>query len=373
MPRGAGPITEDDRRFMREAIALAKKGAGKTSPNPAVGAVIVKNGRVVSMGWHKKAGTPHAEATALSKKGVDFRGATLYVTLEPCCHRGKTPPCTEAIIRARIKKVFLGTRDPNPLVSGKGIKALKRAGIEVVAGVLGDECEGLNPAFNKFIVKRLPYVTLKLASTLDGRIATSSGESRWITGAAARRYAHGLRAATDAVMTSSSTVVKDDPELTVRHAAGVNPMRVVLDSTFKTALDARVFARHPADRDGRPPVVFTTAKATRNKVEMARRLGINVVAVRAAGMGVDLRAALKALGKMGITSVIVEGGGSLAASFLKQRLVDRLLWFIAPKLIGGDGVPAVGALGTKRLGAAIGLIGAKVGKIGDDVLVEAEF
>lgn len=373
MPKGAKLITENDRRFMRLAIVLAKKGTGKTSPNPAVGAVIVKNGRVVSRGWHKKAGSPHAEAAALSKTNLDAAGAVLYVTLEPCCHFGKTPPCTGAIIRAGIKKVFLGTRDPNPLVSGKGVRALKRAGIEVVGGVLGDECRGLNPAFNKFIVSRMPYVTLKLAATLDGRIAASSGESRWITGAAARRRVHGLRAITDAVLTSSSTVIKDNPEFTVRHAKGLNPTRVVLDSAFKVPLDAKVFTRHSADRDGRPPVVFTTGKASKKKIERARRLGINVIAIRSSESGVDLTAVLKSLGNMGITSVMAECGGALAASLLKDRLVDRLLWFVAPKLIGADGTASVGELKIKKLSAAIGLKGMKVERIGADVLIEAEF
>lgn len=364
---------------MRLAIGLAKKGAGKTSPNPVVGAVIVKNGRVISMGWHKKAGLPHAEAAALSKKNLDaggyspIAGAVLYVTLEPCCHYGKTPPCTEAIIRAGIKRVFLGARDPNPLVSGKGIKALKRAGIEVVSGCLEDECRGLNHAFNKFIVSRMPYVTLKLAATLDGKIATSKGESRWITGVASRRYVHRLRARTDAVITSSTAVISDDPEFTVRHATGVNPTRVVLDSAFKTPLGSKVYRRYAGDRDGRLPIVFTTAKAPLRKREKARRLGINVIAVRSTGGGVDLTAVLKALGNMGVTSIMVEGGGVLAASFLKDRLVDRLLWFIAPKILGADGVPSVGELGVKKLSAAAGLKNIKVKKLGVDVLIEGEF
>ncbi|MBI5971134.1 MAG: bifunctional diaminohydroxyphosphoribosylaminopyrimidine deaminase/5-amino-6-(5-phosphoribosylamino)uracil reductase RibD [Deltaproteobacteria bacterium] len=366
---------------MRLAIGLAKKGVGKTSPNPAVGAVIVKDGRVVSKGWHKKAGGAHAEASALSKKTLNaggyspLAGAALYVTLEPCRHYGNTPPCTEAIIRAGIKRVFLGTRDPNPLVSGKGIKALKRAGIEVVGGVLERECRGLNPAFNKFIVSKMPHVTLKLAATLDGKIATSKGESRWITGVASRRYVHRLRAITDAVITSGKTVISDDPELTVRHAHGLNPMRVVLDSAFKTPLDSKVFRRYPGDRDGRLPMVFISASAAKKKIEKAKGLGINVAAATKAvgGSGVDLKSVLKTLGNMGVTSVMVEGGGVLTASFLKDRLVDRLFWFVSPKILGADAAASVGELKIKKLGAAIEIKNIKVKKIGNDVLIEGEF
>lgn len=372
MPKVTERITDDDGRFMRLAIGLAKKGIGRTSPNPAVGAVVVKNGRVVSTGWHKKAGGPHAEASALSQKGVDFHGASLYVTLEPCCHWGKTPPCTDVIIGSGIKKVFFGARDPNPLVSGKGAKALMRAGIDVVAGVLGDECRALNPAFNKFIVSRIPYVTLKLAATLDGRIATSSSESRWITGPESRRTAHALRAASDAVMAGRTTVERDNPELTVRLARGANPTRVVLDTSFKTPLTSKIFLRHPADRDKRPPVVFTTGAASKVKIAEAKATGIRVEVVRKAGGGADVKDVLKRLGAMGVTSVLVEGGGELSASLLRRGLVDSVCWFVAPKIIGNDGVPAVGFLGVKTPADAICLVNVRYVKTGDCLLVRAD-
>ncbi len=351
--------------FMRAALRLAKKGLGRTSPNPAVGAVIVKGGRVIGKGFHRKAGLPHAEIEALgSAKGV--KGATLYVTLEPCCHFGRTPPCTEAIIGSGIKRVVIGAVDPNPLVRGKGIARLKSAGVAVTSGVLEDECRTLNEAYNHYIRTGLPFVTLKLASTLDGRIATSKGESQWITGVEARKFVHRMRSLNDAVMIGSGTALKDDPALTVRLIKGRNPIKALLDSAFKTPLSAKVF-------NGGRVIVFTTRKAPKKKVEGARRLGAEVIVAPSSlkwGDGVDTGFVMKELGKREITSVLAEGGGRLAASLLRHGLVNRAAIFLSPKLLGADALASVGALGLKRLKDATALKDIKVTNINRDILVE---
>lgn len=355
----------DHEAFMRAALRLAKKGLGRTSPNPAVGAVIVKNGRVIGKGYHKKAGLPHAEIEALgSAKNV--KGATLYVTLEPCCHFGRTPPCTEAIIASGIKKVVIGAVDPNPIVRGKGMARLKKAGVAVTTGVLKNECAAVNEAYNHYITTGLPFVTLKLASTLDGRIATSKGESQWITGVEARKFVHRMRSLNDAVMIGSGTALKDDPALTVRLIKGRNPIKVLLDSAFKTPLTAKVFT------DGRT-IVFTTRKAPKKKLEGARRLGAEVIIAPSPlkwGDGVDTGFVMKELGKREITSVLAEGGGRLAASLLRHGLVNRAAIFLSPKFLGGDAIPSIALLGLKHLKDAPALKDIKVTNINRDILVE---
>jgi len=355
--------------FMRRALALARKGLSRTSPNPAVGAVIVKRGRVIGEGWHRKAGEPHAEIEAINSAASDVAGATLYVTLEPCSHFGRTPPCAHAVVRSGIRKVFIGMMDPNPLVSGEGIKGLESAGIEVVTGVLGFECRALNEAYIKHITTGMPLVTIKLASTLDGRIAAPSGESKWITGAGARRLVHRMRAASDAVMVGGATVIKDDPSLTVRHARGRNPLRVVVDSSFKSPLSSVVFK----PSGGLATLLFTTRSAPASKVAKARQAGVDVVILPKGVSGVSLERALKELGKRGVTSLLVEGGGRLAASFIKAGLADRLCLFIAPMLIGADGVPSVGELGLKRLSSAPGVEFDRVKRAGADIVIEGRF
>lgn len=370
-PALAGTPSASDEDIMREAIALAKKGSGRTSPNPVVGALIVKGGKVIARGWHRKAGWPHAEVEALAgleKSGIKAAGATLYVTLEPCCHFGKTPPCTDSIIRSGIKKVVTGATDPNPLVSGNGISKLRAAGIRVTTGVLAGECAALNEAYSKYIVTGIPFITLKLASTLDGRIATSAGESKWITGIKARSLVHRLRALNDAVMAGSNTIIKDDPELTVRLARGKNPVRVILDSALKTPLSAKVF--RGVKQGSARLIIFTTQKATAQKMEKAKALGAEVIKVPGDKNGVDVRSALAELGKRGVTSVFAEGGGRLAATLLKAGLVDKLYYFIAPRLIGADGVASVAALDLKALKAAPLLKDVKIRKIGPDILVQ---
>jgi len=358
-------------RFMRAALRLALKGAGHTSPNPAVGAVIVKDGHIISRGYHRKAGLPHAEVEAINAAREDVSGATLYVTLEPCCHWGRTPPCTDAVIRAGIRKVVIGSKDPNPRVAGKGIRALRAAGIDVLSRVLEAECRQINAAYMKYITMKAPFVTLKLASSLDGRIAAPNGESRWITGSVSRAFVHRLRSQTDAVMVGSSTILKDDPLLTVRSVKGKNPGRVVLDSSFRIPLDAKVLKRHDADRC--PPIVFTTGAASGAKVKKAIKAGVQVIKVSAAKDGVDIRNVLKELGKLEVTSLLVEGGGRVAASFLKAKSVDRLLLFLSPVFLGGDAVPSMGPLELKTLKASPRLKRLSTRSMGDDILIEGSF
>lgn len=359
----------DHARFMRLALRLAKKGVGLTSPNPAVGALIVKGGAVIGKGYHKKAGGPHAEINALSSC-QDPMGATLYVTLEPCCHFGKTPPCVDAVISSGIKRAVIGMKDPNPLVAGKGIKKLRSAGIEVISGIIEDECRAINEPFIKFITAGMPFVTLKLAMSLDGKIAAYGGDSRWITGIEARGFVHRLRSVHDAVLVGSSTVLADDPELTVRLVKGKSPRRVLADSSFKAPLAAKALRK---GLDERSPIVLTTEKARPSKIKKARAMGIETLVLPASKDGIDLKKGLKELGKMGITSVLAEGGGSLAASLVKNRLVDKVLFFYAPVIIGSEGVSSVGTLGVKAVKNAFRLKGAVMKKFGADFLIEGYF
>ncbi len=352
-------------------MELALKGEGLTSPNPAVGAVLIKGGRVVSGGYHRKAGLPHAEIEALMASRGKVSGATLYVTLEPCCHWGRTPPCTEAVIRAGIRKVVIGMKDPNPEVAGKGIRALRSAGIEVVSGVLEAECRDINAAYIKYITRKTPLVTLKLAASLDGRIATPSGESRWITGGESRALVHMLRSLNDAVMVGSATVIKVDPLLTVRSTKGRNPRRVVLDSAFRIPLGAKVLERRDADKG--PPVVFTTLDAPRTKVKKASKAGVQVITVPSDEEGVDIRRVLRELGRLEVTSLFVEGGGRVAASLLKAKSVDKVLLFLSPVFLGGDAVPSIGPLGLKALKSSPRLKKLSTRGLGDDILIEGSF
>lgn len=355
--------------LMREAVRLAKRGVGKTSPNPAVGAVVSRGGHVVSGGWHKKAGLPHAEIEALRAAGKNARGATLHVTLEPCCHFGRTPPCTDAIIASGIKKVVVGAPDPNPKVSGKGVRALRAAGIEVVEGVLAKECEAMNEAYSKYISKGLPFVALKLASSLDGRIATSAGESKWITGIESRRLVHRMRARYDAVMVGAKTALKDDPELTVRLVKGKNPVRVVLDSTLSVPIAAKVFKG--VKEGGARLLIFTSMGVSAKKAEKLAEAGAEVIRVPARGQGLDLKKVLRELAKREVTSLLVEGGGSVAATLLRERLVDKLFAFYGPMVLGADSLAAVAPLGLKWLKDAprFEIIGVR--KAGKDILIEA--
>ncbi|MFA5354458.1 MAG: bifunctional diaminohydroxyphosphoribosylaminopyrimidine deaminase/5-amino-6-(5-phosphoribosylamino)uracil reductase RibD [Thermodesulfovibrionales bacterium] len=360
-------ISEKDRQFMQRALSLAARAGGRTSPNPMVGAVIVKDDRILSEDFHKKPGELHAEALAINTAGTQAKDSTLYVTLEPCCHLDKrTPPCTAAIINAGISRVFVAMRDPNPKVAGKGIEALRRHGIEVTEGLMEDKARLLNESYAKFIATRRPFVILKVAMTLDGKIATPDGESKWITGPQARRVVHRMRSSVDAVLTAIGTVKADDPELTARIPRGKNPRRIIIDPCLETPPDFKVFTT--------PPETIVVARKQQSAEREQKRLLLQdkgIGFVEHDGDRADLGWLMERLGEREITSVLVEGGSSLASSVLHAGIVDKVVFFIAPKIIGGrDSIPAVGGHLFRRLPEAFRVRDMKVRKIGDDLMVE---
>jgi len=357
---------ERDIFFMKRALDLAKKGRGTTSPNPMVGAVIVKDGEIVGEGYHRKAGEPHAEVMALAQAGERARGAELFVNLEPCCHFGRTPPCADAIIRAGVKRVVVAMTDPNPLVAGKGIKRLREADVEVEVGLLEEEARKLNEVFIKYITTGSPFIVAKIAQSLDGKIAMASGESRWITGEPARIKAHEFRSWYDAVMVGIGTVLADDPLLTCRlPGERKSPLRIVVDSWARIPLDARMLEC----KDGRV-ILATTERADGEKVNALKGKGVEVIKVPAVDGRVDLKRLMEILGSMGITSVLVEGGATLIASFIKENLVDKLLVFQAPLIIGGDGINSIGILPIDQLKQAPRFKFHSAEAIGGDLLLE---
>ncbi len=337
-----------DEKYMHMALSLAKRGEGMTSPNPAVGAVIVRNGNVVGRGYHKRCGLPHAEVNALDAAGDLSKRSTLYVTLEPCSHFGRTPPCVNAIIKAKINRVVIGMKDPNPINNGRGIRRLKRAGIKTSAGILKTEAEELNKPFIKFMTTGLPYVTVKMAESLDGKIATKTGDSKWITGADSRQYVHRLRARADAVMVGANTAIKDDPALLSNVSGAKQPARIIVSGVVKIKPNSRIFATSDIS-----PVYIASGHKRGRKV--------------------DLKGLLKKLGKMGMIHILVEGGGELVASLVDDRLVDEFLFFIAPKIIGGrDAITSVEGKGVSRIDQALVFKTMKVRKFEKDILIEAE-
>jgi diaminohydroxyphosphoribosylaminopyrimidine deaminase/5-amino-6-(5-phosphoribosylamino)uracil reductase len=362
--------SDTDVRHMRSALELAKGGIGWVSPNPLVGCVLAKDGEVVGRGYHQRFGGPHAEVHALREAGDRARGAVLYVTLEPCCHTGKTPPCVDAILRAQVGRLVVAMRDPNPRVDGGGLSRLRSAGIEVTVGVCEAEARRLNEAFVKYITTRRPFVTSKSAITLDGKIATRSGASRWITGEAARATGHQLRHASDAILVGIGTVLQDDPQLTTRLPGqrGANPLRIVVDSTLRLPPEARV-----ADvAQDRRSLVATTEQAAGTTARALRERGVEVVGLPACGDGrVNLDALCKVLGERGVASVLVEGGAVLTAALLRQRLIDKMVFFVAPKIIGGDGVSVFGPCGVDTMEQALSLRNLASRPVGDDVMLEA--
>jgi diaminohydroxyphosphoribosylaminopyrimidine deaminase/5-amino-6-(5-phosphoribosylamino)uracil reductase len=358
----------DDARFMRLALRLGRRGIGRTSPNPPVGAVVVAGATVVGRGHHRSAGAPHAEIEALHAAGARARGATLYVTLEPCAHHGRTPPCTDAIITAGVRRVVFGTRDPNPSVTGNGMGRLRTAGIEVEGGIEQAACDELIAAFRKHVTTGLPLVTLKLAASLDGRIATASGESRWITGEDSRRFAHRLRAAHDAVLVGAETVIHDDPALTCRVGGGRNPLRVVLDGRLRVPLCAQVLTNTSATAT----LVCTGRGAPVSKVRRMRQQGVEVLRLPDRAGSIGMKQLMRALGRRGVMSVLIEGGATVAAAAISAHVVDRVLIFYAPKLIGGDGRPMLAPLGIRRLAGAPRLQRLQVKRFAADVLVATE-
>ncbi len=358
----------EDASHMAAALALARRGLGTAWPNPSVGCVVVRDGRVVGRGVTAPGGRPHAEALALAMAGTAARGATAYVTLEPCCHHGRTPPCTDALIAAGVARVVVATRDRNPRVAGGGIARLRAAGIEVVEGVLAEAAEDVAAGFFSVVERGRPLVTLKLASTLDGRIATRAGESRWISGEPARRMAHALRGRHDAVLVGVGTVLTDDPDLRCR-IEGFRPtqvVRVVADSRLRLRLVCRLVA---TAREA-PTWILARQDADPDRMEALAGAGVEVVGVPSAAVGVDLEAGLRALAGRGITRVLVEGGAQVAASLLRADLVDRLAWFHAPAVMGGDGWAAAQAFGVTALARMPRFVRERSMDLGDDVLTE---
>jgi diaminohydroxyphosphoribosylaminopyrimidine deaminase/5-amino-6-(5-phosphoribosylamino)uracil reductase len=354
-----------DERYMRSALRLAVKAAGRTSPNPMVGAVLVRNGRIIAAGYHRRAGDDHAEIVALKRAGPKARGATLYINLEPCDHQGRTPACTSSLIRSGVRKVVAGMVDPNPLVSGRGVRRLRRAGIEVELGPLEAECRKLNEAFVKHVTRGIPFVILKLAATLDGKIATSTGDSKWITGEAARRYVHRLRDRVDAVVVGRGTVAEDDPLLTCRIAGGRDPWRVVLDGRLKIPLTAQLVQPALAQRT----IIATGPDAAARKVELLRKRGAQVWCFPLRRGGIPFRSVLRRLGKMGLLSVMIEGGAVTASRALLENAVDKVVLFYAPKIIGGDGKSMLASLGTRKLSASRKISNIELLRLGEDVVI----
>jgi len=370
-----------DAHFMRLALRLACRGYGTTSPNPMVGAVLVKAGRIIGRGWHHQAGQPHAEIEALrdaERKGNSPRGATIYVTLEPCCTHGRTPPCTEAIVAAGIKRVIVGATDPNPKHAGHGFEILKRAGLAVTHGILENECTRLNEAFNHWIVHRTPLVTVKAAMTLDGKIATASGESKWITGDQARAHGMHLRQGSDAILVGINTILADDPSLTARldgHILNPRLRRIVLDSMARTPLASKVVA----DEFAALTTIVVSHRAPKSRITaLEKRANVLVIPTTKPSSPItrhpslDLRWLLKKLGAENVTSLLVEGGGEINASFLLGRLAQRVAFFYAPKILGGcDARKGVAGEGAKNLDEIVQLAETKWRKVGDDLMLTA--
>jgi diaminohydroxyphosphoribosylaminopyrimidine deaminase / 5-amino-6-(5-phosphoribosylamino)uracil reductase len=363
-------MVREHEEHMRRALELAARGRGSVAPNPMVGALVVRDGVVVGEGWHERAGAPHAEVNALVAAGERSRGATLYCTLEPCDHAGRTPPCTRAVIHAGIVRVIVATGDPNPVVDGRGFARLRDAGIEVESGVLRSEARRLNEAFERHVVTGLPFVTLKMAVSLDGKSAARDGSSKWVTGEAARADVQRLRSAADAIMVGAGTVAADDPSLTVRDPGyrGAAPLRVVVDGSGRVVPTAAVF------EGVAPLLIATTGAAAASRISAWCDAGAEVVVFDAeASGGVPLPELLAHLGKRDVQGLLVEGGATLAWSLARDGLLDRVIVYVAPKLIGGADAPgALGGEGFASIGQALDLSIHAVERIGEDLRVEAD-
>jgi diaminohydroxyphosphoribosylaminopyrimidine deaminase/5-amino-6-(5-phosphoribosylamino)uracil reductase len=359
-------MTEDE-RYMHTALGLAERGRGRVEPNPMVGALVVKEGDVLSEGWHEYFGGPHAEVVALERAGLEARGATLYVSLEPCAHQGKTPPCVKKIIDSGIKRVVFPLIDPNPLTAGKGRQGLLEAGIEVVEGVLKEEARKVNAPFFKLMTTGRPYVIAKWAMSLDGKTATHTGDSRWVSSEQSREHVHKVRSQVDAVVVGINTVLRDDPLLTSRIPGGRNPKRIVLDSQAILPMDCKLITSIKEAE----VIVACTASAPMEKVEALRRAGCEVIILGGGERGVDPSELLRVLGQRQYTNILLEGGGTLTASFIEQGLVDRVMVFISPKIIGGaEARSPVGGKGVAYVGESIKLKELKLTSFAEDVLIE---
>ena len=350
------------KKYIEIVLKIAEKGKGNVSPNPLVGCIIVKRGKIVGKGYHKKYGGDHAEVVAIKNAGKKAANATMYINLEPCSHWGKTPPCTEKIVEAGIREVIIGMYDPNPLV--EGFRELKFRGIKTKICILEKKAKKLNEIYVKYMKTKRPFVILKLAMTMDGRIATRTGDSKYITGRDARRYVHQLRSEVDAVMVGINTVLKDNPKLTPRLVKGKDPMKVVVDSELKMPLKCNLM-KHPSKL-----IIATTSKASKKKINKFYQKGVNVVVLKCKKSLVDLKELMKELGKKELTSVMIEGGAELNSSAIKDKIANKLLVFTAPKLVG-NGLSAMGNLGITKIDKAIRLKDIKMKKIGKDILVEA--
>jgi diaminohydroxyphosphoribosylaminopyrimidine deaminase/5-amino-6-(5-phosphoribosylamino)uracil reductase len=355
-----------DVKYMRLALELAAKAKDRTYPNPMVGAVIVKNSKIVGKGYHRKAGEDHAEVRAIKDAGAECCGATMFVTLEPCDHYGKTPPCTQAIIKSGIKAVKIAMKDPNPLNNGRGIRKLRRAGISVKNVPCGEETAALNKKYIRFVTKGLPYVTLKLAQSVDGKIAARDGSSKWITSGASRKFVKKFRSDFDAIAVGINTVLKDDPLLLGKTGRGKRIKRVILDSRLRIPLDSRIIktaAKHPV-------IIATTGLAPRSRVKKLRGMkGVDLVEVKSKEKKVPIRPFLRKLAQKGIVNLLVEGGGELAGSFLDEGMANEAMFFIAPKIIGG-GFASVKGRGVRNIGSAVILNNIEMKRFGPDIFIK---
>lgn len=366
MNRKNGDFLSYDEKYMRLAMQLAGNAIGRTSPNPLVGAVIVKDNRVVGCGWHRKAGTPHAEVHALNQAGELAQGADVYVTLEPCAHYGKTPPCAKALVEAKVKNVYGGLLDVNPKVAGKGFKILEDAGIHVEYGFLQDELRKQNEVFFKWIEHKKPFIVLKAAMTLDGKIATATGQSKWITNETSRAYGYKLRDIYDGIMVGINTVIEDNPMLTARVDGGKNPIRIVVDSSLRIDINANVVQDKSAKT-----IVATTDKADKDKILKLQAQDVDVIVVdKDENDKVDIEKLLDILGQKNICSILVEGGATLSGSFVAKKLVDKVYFFIAPKIVGGkEAKTPVAGTGILNLQEALALKDIQIEKLEEDILI----
>ncbi|MFW6437845.1 MAG: bifunctional diaminohydroxyphosphoribosylaminopyrimidine deaminase/5-amino-6-(5-phosphoribosylamino)uracil reductase RibD [Armatimonadota bacterium] len=361
-------MSEAAERYMRRALELARHGLGRTSPNPAVGSVVVRDNAIIGEGYHRRAGQPHAERIALANAGEAARGADIYVTLEPCCHHGRTPPCTEAIINAGIARVFYALEDPDPRCAGGGAAALREAGVEVEGGLMRDEARELLAGYIRHRLTGRPLVTVKLAMSLDGRIATHTGDSQWISGEQSRRIVHEMRDRCDAVMVGVGTVLADDPALTTRGIEnGRDALRVIVDTRARTPADAKVIRE---DSEARC-LIACTASAPPDRVNVLRDEGAEVLVLLERDGHVDLAALMDALGQRGVLHTLIEGGGDLVGGALTAGIVGRMMLFYAPLIIGGrDAVPGVGGVGAEVVADALRLSDMTTRWVGDDLLIE---
>lgn len=354
-------------KYMRRAIELAKGGIGFVNPNPLVGAVIVKNGKIIGEGFHERYGEPHAERNALKNCAENPNGADMYVTLEPCCHYGKNPPCTEAVIESGIKRVFIGSSDPNPLVAGKGAKILREHGIEVMENVLKEECDALNDIFFHYITTNTPYVIMKAAVTADGKIAAYTGDAKWITNEKSRAHSHETRKRAAAILVGVNTVIADDPMLDCRAENPSNPVRVICDSSLRIPLNSKIMLTAKEIE-----TYIATVSDDAEKINAIQSLGAHIIKTASKDGRVDMEDLMQRLGEKKLDSILAEGGGEIHSSMIKEKLVNKVQIYIAPKIIGGDGKNAVAPMGVSLVSDALMLKNPVIRRFDDDILIEYE-